>query len=570
MVGAVLKLKNEIVCIFLLSQGLGAVAMSLGEMRGAAWVGQVLDLRVAVALDESAGVETQCLDAEVIFGDLQQAPGRVRVSLEPASQAGSATVRIQSLNLVNEPVVTVNLKAGCTAKTARRYVLLADPPSSLVGNNSGVSEALVALPVRIDSAGLAGDKTTSTTRTVPTPSKKRSKTSAVSSKVDRPLKSLGRRIANPPARKSYLSLDPLEPLELRFDRIQQDRPLQAASIQLAVSHPDEPTQGLMQTQDVQRLKKLEADVSSMQAQVVKGEQGISQLRDRLKQAESERYDNGLVYALLALLMGVLAYLAYLLRRQNQAESMISDAWFESVQAFSAQPERAVVHKPAATSQPSAVTVDSTVEASGSKDVDLDDLLVESDSLSIFSAPLESESEIRNPSKNKFHFNKPGVKTDPRQHADFLVSLGQSDQAIQILDTAIHDDEKTNPMVYLDLLKIYHAMGMRDDYRYLSEKFSHLFKARVPDYAGFRKEGRDLTTYEEALTQIRLYWPSPEVVEVINSYIHTDINAPTDDVFDLQAFRELLLLRAVALNKLEDPPPAQGCSGREMNSVIWQS
>lgn len=569
MVGAVLKLKNEIVCIFLLSQGLGAVAMSLGELRGAAWLGQTLDLRVAVMLDEPLGVETQCLDAEVIYGDLQQAPGRVRLSVEPASQVGSATIRIQSLNPVNEPVVTVNLKAGCTAKTARRYVVFADPPSSVAGNNSGVSEALLALPVRVDSVGLTGEKTNSMAKTVSTSSQKRSKTSVVFSQVDRPLKSLERRIANPPTRKSRLSLDPLEPLELRFDRTQQERPLQAASTQLAVLHPDEPTQGLMPNQDLQRLKKLETDVRSMQAQVVKGEQGMSQLRDRLKQAESERYDNGLVYALLALLMGVLAYLAYLLRRQTQAESMISDAWFESVQAVSAQPVSAIVPKPEATSQPSAVIVDSIVEGSRLQDVDLEDLLVKSDSRSIVSAPVEGEYEIHKLSKNKFHFNKPGVKTDPRQHAEFLVSLGQSDQAIQILDSAIHDDEKTNPMVYLDLLKIYHAMGMRDDYRYLSEKFSHLFKARVPDYAGFRKEGRDLTTYEEALTQISFYWSSPEVVEVINSYIYTDINTPTGDVFDLQAFRELLLLRAVALNKLEEPP-AQWQSGREMNSVIWQS
>lgn len=568
MVGAVLKLKNRIVGIFLLSQGLGAVAMSLGELRGAAWVGQTLDLRVAVALDEPTGTESQCLDAEVIYGDFPQAPGRVRLSLESASQTGFATLHIQSLNPVNEPVVTLNVKAGCTAKTARRYVLLADPPLNLTSNNSGVSEALLSLPVRVESAGLAGDKTNSMARTVSTPSKKQSKTSVISSKVDRPLKSLNGRIASPPTRKSRLSLDLLDPLELRFDRTQQERPLQAASIQSAVLQPDELTQGLMQTQDVQRLKKLEADVNSMQAQVVKGEQGMSQLRDRLKQAESERYDNGLVYALLALLIGALAYLAYLLRRKTQAESMISDAWFESVQAFSAQPEGAVVHKPAATAQPLAVIVDSTVDASGLKDVDLDDLLVESDRLSIFSAPVEGAAEIRNSSKNKLNFNKPGVKTDPRQHADFLVSLGQSDQAIQILDTAIRDDDKTNPMVYLDLLKIYHAMGMRDDYRYLSEKFSHLFKACVPDYAEFRKEGRDLTTYEEALAQISLYWSSPEVVEVINSYIHTDINFPFGDVFDLQAFRELLLLREVALNKLETPQ-VQGRVGQEMNSLIWQ-
>ncbi len=568
MVGAVLTLKNKIVGIFLLSQCLGAVAMSLGELQGAAWVGQALDLRVAVVLDEPTGTESQCLDAEVIYGDFQQAPGRVRVSLEAASQAGFATVHIQSLNPVNEPVVTVNLKAGCSAKTARRYVLLADLPSSRVGNNSGVLETLVSMPLLVGSEGLGSDKTISNIQTVSKLSNNRSRTRLALSKVDRPLKSLERRAAKPPMRKSRLSLDLLDPLELRFDWTQQERHLQAMSSQLAVISPDEPTQGLIQVQDVRRLKKLEADMLSMQAQVVNSEQGMSQLRERLKQAESERYDNGLVYALLILLMGTLVYLVYLLRRQAQAKSMASEAWFDSVQAVKAWPAKAAVHKPSATQPPPAVVADSIVEASGLHEVDLDDLLVGSSTTTIPPAPVDSEFEIPKSLKNKLRFNKPSANTDPCQHADFLISLGQSDQAIQILDAAIHDDEKVNPMVYLDLLKIYHDTGMRDEYRLLSEKFSRLFKVHVPDYAEFREEGRGLSTYQVALAEISMYWTSPQVVDVINSFIYTDLNPSFDEVFDLQAFRELLLLRAVALNKLETPQ-VQDRAGQEMNSLIWQ-
>lgn len=563
-----MTLKNKIVGIFLLSQCLGAVAMSLGELQGAAWVGQALDLRVAVVLDEPTGTESQCLDAEVIYGDFQQAPGRVRVSLEAASQAGFATVHIKSLNPVNEPVVTVNLKAGCSAKTARRYVLLADLPSSRVGNNSSVLETLVSMPLLVGSEGLGSDKTISNIQTVSKLSNNRSRTRLAPSKVDRPLKSLVRRAAKSPMRKSRLSLDLLDPLELRFDWTQQERHLQAMSSQLAVISPDEPTQGLIQVQDVRRLKKLEADMLSMQAQVVNSEQGMSQLRERLKQAESERYDNGLVYALMILLMGALVYLVYLLRRQAQAKSMASEAWFDSVQAVKAWPEKAAVHKPSATQPTPAVVVDSIVEASGLHEIDLDDLLVGSSTTTIPPAPVDSEFGIPKSLKNKLRFNKPNAITDPCQHADFLISLGQSDQAIQILDAAIHDDEKANPLVYLDLLKIYHDTGMRDEYRLLSEKFSRLFKVHVPDYAEFREEGRGLSTYQVALAEISMYWTSPQVVDVINSFIYIDLNPSFDMVFDLQAFRELLLLRAVALIKLETPQ-FQDRAGREMNSLIWQ-
>jgi pilus assembly protein FimV len=124
------------------------------------------------------------------------------------------------------------------------------------------------------------------------------------------------------------------------------------------------------------------------------------------------------------------------------------------------------------------------------------------------------------------------------------------------------------MVYLDLLKIYHAMGMRDDYRLLTDRFRRLFKACVPDYAGFRNEGLDLSTYEEAIAQISLHWSSPQVVDVINAFIYTDSVAEPECLVDLQAFRDLLLLRAVAQSKLE-APQAEGRSARQKMSVVWQ-
>jgi hypothetical protein len=112
------------------------------------------------------------------------------------------------------------------------------------------------------------------------------------------------------------------------------------------------------------------------------------------------------------------------------------------------------------------------------------------------------------------------------------------------------------------------MGMRDDYRLLSDRFTGLFKARVPGYAGFRNEGQDLTAYEEAIAQISLYWSTPQAIDVINTFIDADPIAESGARVDLQAFRDLLLLRAVAQSKLE-APQAEGRSGRQKKSVIWQ-
>ncbi len=577
---SVLTLKNKAAGIFLLSLGCGAVAMSLGELRGAAWVGQALDLRVAVQLDEPVNSDSSCFDAEVLYGESQQSPARVRVSLDPSSQSAASTIRIQSLNPVNEPVVTVNLKAGCSAKTGRRYVLLADIPADQTGNTSGLASSalginlpVVSAPVSIGLTGLAAAEPNSRGRTRSAALNKRSVAQASASRPDKPGKSTDRPAVRTPSRKSRLSLDPLEPLELRFERVQQEPSTQSTSIQLAVLPADPPVQGLAETQDALRFKKLEADVLSMQAQVVKSEQGMSQLRERLKQAEAERYDNGLVYALLAFLMAALAYLAYLLRRQAQAQSLISEAWFASAEATHDKPMRVVKSTPEPVVQTATVSRDEAVPSNNLSHVDLDNLIAFSDEVAAVPAfantntpPAEATLAIGN--ESPLEFNKPSIKTDPRQHADFLVSLGQSEQAIKILNSAIHEDEKINPMVYLDLLKIYHAMGMRDDYRLLSDRFTGLFKARVPGYAGFRNEGQDLTAYEEAIAQISLYWSTPQAIDVINTFIDADPIAESGARVDLQAFRDLLLLRAVAQSKLE-APQAEGRSGRQKKSVIWQ-
>lgn len=562
----VLKSKNKIVGVFLLNFAFGAAAVSLGEIRGAAWIGQALDVRVSIELDQSISVESSCLEAEVFYGDVPQSPGRVRVSVEPSSKATSATARIQSLNPVNEPVVSLSLRAGCLAKIARRFVMLADIPTNLVGDSNLVSAAIVSPAVSTGFAVPVEEKINEAVLTRATARKNRVTAQVPLNKVDQPQKFSEPRVkknrSKTVERKSRLSLDPLEPLELRFERIQTDRPIHASTIPLADLPADPSIQSQSDTQDAQRLKKLEADVLSMQAQLVKGDESMSQLRDRLKQAQSERYDNAFVYSLLALLMGALAYLVYLLRRQAQEQSRMSQAWFESVQAVNDESDDDDLIKPVPSMLKATQVADASVRGAELMEVDLDDLLHDPAN---HKARSEPAAEIP---KNKLQFNKLGVKTDPRQHAEFLVSLGQSDQAIKILSTAIDDDEKVNSLIYLDLLKIYHAMGMRDDYKRLSAKFTSLFKAHLPTYVNFRNEGKDLTTYEEVIAQISLYWTSPQAVDVINTFIYTDPMADPEEHVDLQAFRDLLLLRAVALNKLEAPLP-QGQSAREMNSVIWQ-
>ncbi|MGI9133234.1 MAG: hypothetical protein ACR2I0_04715 [Rhodoferax sp.] len=101
-------------------------ALTLGRARGAAWIGQTLDLSVAVQIDSGSSESALCADADVFYSESRQDPARVRVTQEPGAEPDSVLLRVVASAIVDEPVVTVYLRAGCLQKVTRKYVLLAD------------------------------------------------------------------------------------------------------------------------------------------------------------------------------------------------------------------------------------------------------------------------------------------------------------------------------------------------------------------------------------------------------------------------------------------------------------
>ena len=135
--------------------------------------------------------------------------------------------------------------------------------------------------------------------------------------------------------------------------------------------------------------------------------------------------------------------------------------------------------------------------------------------------------------------------DVRQQAEFFVSLGQTDQAIRILEARIGEHGESSPMAYIDLLRIFHSLGMRNDFRQVREDFSLLFNVTVPEFSSFRDEGKGLDTYPAIMGQIMASWPTSQVLSIIETAV---FRGPANDKairYDLCAFQELLLLHALA-------------------------
>jgi len=106
-------------------------ALTIGRPQGAVWIGKPMDLQIPVSLDSAEAGGSLCLGADVVQGDAPMLDRRVTVSLESGSGPGDSSIRVRSTVPVEEPVITLTVRAGCNMTSTRTYTLLADVPSDV-------------------------------------------------------------------------------------------------------------------------------------------------------------------------------------------------------------------------------------------------------------------------------------------------------------------------------------------------------------------------------------------------------------------------------------------------------
>jgi hypothetical protein len=317
---------------------LTANALTLGRARGAAWIGQPLDLIVSVQLDAGQTDTGVCAEADVFHADSRQDPARVRVTSEVSAQPDTFNVRIQSPALVDEPVVTVYLRAGCGQKSSRKYVLLADYPSEPTAPLSRAPEPVApVVPLVSPQSGAPND--TAPTKTAPvasTPEPQRPPKPPAERKpvppappkapAKKPEPAADKPVPVPaaPAKpvasgKPRLKLDPLENLTERIKTLEST----------TTAMPPENT-----ASDAARMESLQSDVRALLDQAAKNEASLTAMRERMEKAEAERVPMGVVYGLVALVIACLFGLAYLWTRRPK-----SPVWEQGAPLAPVQPPR---------------------------------------------------------------------------------------------------------------------------------------------------------------------------------------------------------------------------------------
>lgn len=587
-------------CI-LLSTAVSGSAVTLGRHMGAAVIGRPLDVRVQMFLAPGEDTGSLCIGSDVFYGDSQVPASQVRTTPQKTAIEAEGFVRVQSSQAVNEPIVTVYVRASCSAPFTRRFVLLADPIAepSVPAAESRWTESPRAAPERlpaVNAAPLAGaavlppppaDPAATARVAVPPVARGLATKPADDTRpgpsaeppAEQPERAVRTARPKPPSvvrRAAAPEPTPrlkLEPLDLG-PAMERD-PVLKLSVSL-LSEPttsDETRAGAALLwkainaspeeilKDAQKLSVLESESKVLRDAAAQSQAAVNELRGQLEAAQGEKYMNWLVYLLGgALLLAVLALGLVWRRREGVVQDSDAKIWWaseirprtetETVLRKATPVPPAVQPEPSPDRRPAVPAAPPPADPPPTLISGLDSGFVFQDSTRV--PPL--------PSKDKRDFGQSStlgasrsVATeelfDAQQKADFFISLGKDEEAIQVLLSHLNESQEPCALTYLDLLNIYHRLGRSAEYERLRKEFNQLFNAGAPPFEQYSDASEGLEAYEYALGRIQALWPQPRVLDLIEESIfrdpNGDPNAPTTEVFDLEAYRELLLLHAMA-------------------------
>lgn len=539
-------------------------SLTLGGVRGTVLVGQPLNIGIQMTVDGSEDARSLCIAAEVFSGDSRVDPSRVTISMDPPDANGNTVVRIRSNAAVEEAFVAVNLRAGCAQVSTRRYVMLADiitetvaePAAQVVAPAATVpvqqsapapASAAAGASVAPSSGGVAIGASPASpvpaSRTARAATPRPAAPKVQSSGVVKPAEPKpARAVAQP-----RLKLDSVQPLAAIDPNLRKSTEL--ATTPAATPEKSAEAAALWRTlnaqpQDIlreaQRLQGLEAEFKAFREQTNKNQ---AELAAQLQKAAEQRDQSMYVYilsGLLALAMVLVAGLWWSLRRRAEAQR---EWWEDRGQAGHPAKQREDGAASAADASSSGLPSNGSATQPGQA---LGGALREGANEPAGAMQARSMAESRS-SDARLHDKADHSEElfDVQQQADFFLSLGQTDQAIALLNNHIRSSEETSPLAYLELLRIYHSTGRTQEYEALRTSFMRVFNANVPDFQSYGEETRDLESYRGIVPSIQAAWGTPKGEKMLDEMMFRRPGSKWDHAFEMMAYAELSMLQGVA-------------------------
>ena len=591
-----------VVGLMCLAAGGPAAAMGFGASTPAAALGQPLDFSVVLRVDAGETADPACVRAEVLQADRPLPAGDVVTRLE-RDGTGRPVIQVRTRVRIEEPIVTINLAAGCQDRMTRQFVVFADPPmqqarslaaevppavpaallaqatpdsepSAIAQTRTASAPAAVAGPRPIDASPQEAPR-----RPAPTIPAKASKPAAAAkpAPVDPPTpaqRPAAKPRASPPAAATAsggprLRLDPAPPLDAAALAQQALAAADAGltpEAMILVDRANEAVKAAIAaaTASQQRIAALEASMRQMQAEAAARRESMQQALDRAAAAEARsRWWVPLMLAAAALL----ALLAWMWLRLRDLERDRRAAWVDVAR-----------HQPAAVPPPPS-RVPLLVERSlrsgsgAALGAGLAPAHATDDSEWPQAAPVPGADALQRPSAPPpterpvpaMEQTLPLVPQaamagpesrdvsaeeliDLEQQAEFFVVLGQDDAAIDLLVSHLRDTGGASPLPYLKLLEIYRRQGDRAAYERTRDRFNLRFNSRAPAWDAPPNAGRTLEDYPQVMHWLQRIWPQPmDAMAELEALLFRRDNG---ELFDLPAYRELLMLYAVAREEVD--------------------
>jgi pilus assembly protein FimV len=546
------------------------LALGFGRIPESMTFGQAVDLAVPLRVDPGENPVPGCLQAEIHVGERRLAPGTVLVTLERRGEASDdVRVRIRSAQVVQEPLVAVDLSVGCAGAVSRSFIVFADPPDTRI-------EAARA-PAADESAAVEGSTARASMPAVPAPQpgRRASSPGGAASGMARAPASAARQTRAKTARKG--------PAEGARERSQAKAPAPAlaarseaphystqgaAAPRLKLEEPEELLKAAARTvaaQDSalasaaqaasaaeaaasaadQRLLELAANLRTLRDEAGAHRATMDQLRTRLAQAEDRGRMQAALVALVVALGALALWLGWRVRalqRERQA------AWWQAAAAAGGAGAEAPFAPDTATVLPAAgLPVSPGVAVPAIVPEDEAALPPLQRGALLPASALVEHALIRPVSVDEL--------IDLEQQAEFFVVLGDDDAAVDLLMSHLRSTGGTSPLPYLKLLEIYRRRDDRDAYERMRKRFSQRFNAMASGWGDDPDGGRDLQDYPSVLASLQACWPLP--LDAMAELENLLFRKRSGELFELPAYRDVLTLYSVArdLHRQADRPSA---------------
>ncbi|MBZ0224955.1 MAG: hypothetical protein K8F51_03140 [Comamonas sp.] len=552
-----------------------AGALTLGAGHGRVVLGSPLDVSFGLKVDGDSSLEGSCISARVDMGGTPVPESRVSVHLVSEGLAPSR-LRVRTDVPVNEPIVEIRLEATCSGRVSRTYTFLSDLPSGAEGQvlagvapgtprrgasgseDHGRATIRASGSKRARGAELRAAASRRRTKSVsPARSPARAvvadarRTGPAGSNAVLPLGTVGAPSPVPKLVMEPLDLEPKSPLDLRLsvdpphfgEPGTAQAPKDAAGVWQVLNTTPQELASLGE-----RVSEVQREVQALKEQLHKEQVAANLAREALRQAVSERYSPLVVYGLAGALALALLVLFGLMWKQRWQERK---AWHRSVALNGEPPEDTFSEAVGPTVWPQAEEPDQaamvsvgqapTAHAAASWRVSAED-----ESVSVPEprgpAAVESAAPVIPGVQEIEH---PEDLFDVLQQAEFFISIGEHEQAVDGLRRHIAHHAESSPLAYFELLRLYHTLGRVAAFDELRASFEDRFNAEVPPFATFQRGGRSLEDYGTELRRIESLWGSADVVDELDRLMFRRGGGQDVARFDLSAYEDLLLLLAIA-------------------------